>query len=141
MEVEGTNTPLNLAYRERHQLTEKQQQRLEKYNTVVREEFTVKRVHDGKRNVKKVKEALIPAVINEIDRRYESFETPEIKAMQLVDHTLWDHTDPTQFIAEINLLSETFTVPLSQHGFVLDKAKCEFRDMKRLAHRNYSNFK
>ena len=139
--VEGTNRPLKQAYLEKHQMTEKQKRKFRKYNHVVREDYKVNNVANGKKVVKKIKDDLITAIINKLTERYQSFEQPVIVAMKLCDHTLWDHTDPNQMVDKIKILAGHFEVPLSKHNFSMEKAIMEFRDLKRLANRNYSSFK
>ena len=55
--------------------------------------------------------------------------------MKLCGHTLWDHTDPNQMIDGMKVFADYYAVPLSKQNFSIEKAKMEFRNLKRFANR------
>ena len=136
----ATNLPASQQFKKLNQLTEKQKAHAEKCLTIHRERFVVKEVINGKHAVERIKNVLLPSVIDSIQGRLESFEGEIFKAMEIIDHHRWDHQNSDYGIQDIRVIATHFEKPLSHHNFKLDNALYEFRELKRLVKIRYHHF-
>lgn len=139
--AESTNLPATLRFKTQNQMTEKQKKKAEENVSVVRESFTLKNVHQGKKKVSKIKDKLIPAIASSIQKRMESFDDPIFKAFSLVDHTQWDLDQSDYGKSEIKQIATHFSECLTGHNFSLSMVLLEWRNLKRLVSTKFHHFK
>ncbi|XP_041356519.1 uncharacterized protein LOC121373808 [Gigantopelta aegis] len=139
--AKATNLPVTQAFREKHQLTEKIKKRVAQLTQVTKQEVRLKNVKQGQDSVKRIKDKLIPAVINAIDPRLVPFQSEEdiYNSVQLADHSTWDFDDNLFGMDKIKKLSEHFHVCLEFHGYNMSKAMSEFLQLKALIRQKYRN--
>ena len=143
LNAKATNLPASLSFKEKHKLTENQRRKLDKYTQVVHQTFELKRVAQGKQTVKGIKEKLMPAIMTCISQRFQPFldEQSIFNSLRLIDHTCWAYDEKNFGVDYIRDLAIHFQVPLAFHGFQVEKAIFEFREMKRVAGQKYRAFK
>lgn len=139
--VTATNLPATTQFKERAKMTESQRKRADKCMTKVRETFTLKKVVQGKQQIKKIKEDLIPAISACLTQRYESLKEPVIEAMRIADHSTWDLSDPSSGKEYVRTLAKHFDTPLGKHNFNLDLALKELNGIKALKSGKFKGFK
>lgn len=89
--AEATNLPATQRFKETNQLTEKQRLKAEKCISIIRESYAVKRVNQGRKSVKRIKEKLIPAIATYLTTRLKSFDDDIFKAFKIADHPNYDY--------------------------------------------------
>ena len=127
--AKATNMPATLAFREKNgNLTEKEKTQLEKFTNVAHQQYTVKRVKEGKQAVVRIKEKLLPKITECMEKRFESFNDEIYESLSIADYTSWDMDEDKFGMDKIAKLSDHFREPLSVHGFSFDRACYEFRE-------------
>ncbi|XP_064596785.1 zinc finger protein 862-like [Liolophura sinensis] len=141
LSAKATNLPATLAFKEK--LNEKQKRQVEKYCTIVKQDYDIKFVRQGKANVRRVKETLIPAISEAIDARFAPFlsEQEIYASVQIADHRCWDFEEKTFGLDKIQKLSEHFQEPLGYHEYDMKKAQSEFRQLKAVVAAKYRKFR
>jgi len=139
--VTATNLPAKAQFLERSKMTKRQVEQNDKRIKTIRETFTLKRVAQGKQQVAKIKQQLIPAIKACIDKRFSgSFDDEVIQAMRISDHTTWDCDDDNYGKASVRTLAEHFAVPLEHHNFNLDLALRELNGVKKVKLMRFRGF-
>ena len=81
----ATNLPANQTFKNQNQLSEKQKAKVLKCITICKESITAKKLFQGKQDVKRTQNNLLPSINNCLSQRLESFDDKIFKAMAVVD--------------------------------------------------------
>ena len=73
IKIEATNLPATQRFKDQNKLSEKERKRVEKSLEVHRKEYKIAHVVAGRQKVKKIKDTLLPAIIDHINSRFASF--------------------------------------------------------------------
>ena len=126
-----------MLFKNKNQLSEKEQILLLKGVKII---YKVKltRVSQGRQAVVKFKSNLLQNIIEQLENRFEKFEKEDVlKAMVLADNRRWDYFNPEYGMEDISTLAKQFQTPLSYHHFSIDRAKYEFRELKKVVQRSF----
>ena len=86
IDAAATNLPANQPFKKENQLSEKQNAKALKCIRIHKESITVKKVLQGKQDVKCIQNNFLLLINNCISQRFESFNDQIFKAMAVVDH-------------------------------------------------------
>ena len=86
IDAAATNLPANQPFKKENQLSEKQKAKALKCITIHKESITVKKVLQGKQDVKRIQNNLLLLINDCINQRFEAFNDQIFKAMAVVDH-------------------------------------------------------
>ena len=120
-----TNTA-NQTFKNHDQLSEKQKAKALKCITIHKESIAVKKVFQGKQDVKRIQNNLLPMINNCISQRFESFDDEIFKAMAVVDHHRWDFEGSNYGIKDIKVIADYFKSFLAYHKYDHQAAILEF---------------
>lgn len=136
--VQATNLPATQRFKDENKLSTKERERLEKLLKVHREEYKVRNVHAGKQELVRIKETLLPAIIDHINCRFASFQAPIYESLaRIIDHHRWDYENMRAECEMIKIAADHFSIPLKHEMFSLDLAIEEFKGIKRLVKNRY----
>ena len=137
--AEATNLPTTMKFKQQNKMSEKEKRRLLK-RTIVQKSIEVTHVTQGKQGVQKIKTVLLESIIEQLEKRLDSFEQDDVfKSMTISDNRRWNYLDPAYGMNDIDCLTKHFQRPLSYHQFSIDKAKYEFRELKKLVCSRYKH--
>ena len=83
--------------------------------------------------MKKIKDTLLPAIIDHINSRFASFVGQIFESIaRIIDHHRWDPADLSAEKKHTKDVADHFAIPLKKHEFNQDFAVEEFKALKKL---------
>ena len=138
IKVEATNLPATQRFKDQNKLSEKERKRVEKSLKVHRKEYKITHVVAGRQKVKKIKDILLPAIIDHINSRFASFVGQIFESIaRIIDHHRWDPTVLSVEKKHNKDVADNFAIPLKKHAFNQDLAVEEFKALKNLVKSRY----